>query len=75
MIKKFLVKLINYGGTRENNPQTIHNSIKKADENSELAKERHKMIMESREDRKYVSERTVPPEEEIRGPSEGSEKV
>ncbi len=36
----------------------------------ELAQERHGQIMASRGDKKYVSERTVPNEKEILGPSE-----
>ena len=74
MIKKFLVKLVNYGGTRENNPKTIHDSIERAGENSKLAEERHRIIMEGRGNNKYRSEVTPPTDDEVTGPSD-SEKV
>lgn len=74
MIKKIIAKLMNWQEQRGNNPERIHGSEQKDrhKEEAELAKERHDEIMRNR-DRKYVSERTAPTDEEILGPSDSSE--
>ncbi len=69
MIKKFLAKLIN---SWDRMPDASKQKAKNREE-AELAKERHDQVMADRE-RKYVSERTVPTEGEILGPSEPESK-
>src|SRR3989338_4144098 len=56
--------------TRENLPAARFNSDQQ--DQAKLARERHEQIMESRKDRKYISERIIPAEDEILGPSESS---
>lgn len=68
-MKKLLAKLISWR-TRENLSATRFNSDQQ--DQAKLARERQGQIMESRRDRKYVSERTIPAEGEILGPSESS---
>ena len=67
-MKKFFAKLINWQAQRHNNAERIHSADQQ--DQARLARERHEQIMESRGERKYVSERTVPTEQEIEGPSE-----
>ena len=64
---KFLLKLVNWK-TRENLSVTRFQSDQR--DQTKLAWERQEQIMESRGDKKYVSERTAPTEGEILGPSE-----
>ena len=71
MIKKFLTKLVNWSEQRENFSASRFRA-NQGDE-AKLAKERHEQIMAERQ-RKYVSERTVPAEGEILGPSESKEE-
>ena len=67
MIKKFLIKLTAW---REKETNFSARTFKeKSAEESREAKERHGQIMAGRE-QKYVSERTVPAEGEILGPSD-----
>jgi len=71
MIKKFLTKLV---GWREKEANFSARTFKeKSAEESREAKERHDQIMAGRE-QKYVSERTVPAEGEILGPSDSALK-
>lgn len=68
MIKKIFAKLINFSERRED----VSKSAFMADsvEQARMARERHEQIMRERGEHKYVSERTVPTEGEIVGPSE-----
>lgn len=68
-MKRFFAKLVNWK-TREDLSATRFNSDQQ--DQAKLARERHEQIMETRRDRKYVSERTIPAEGEILGPSEPS---
>lgn len=67
MIKKFIIKLVNWK-TREKLSATRFHSDQQ--DQDKLARERHDQIMKSRGERKYVSETTVPTDQEILGPSE-----
>ncbi len=71
MIKKFLAKLINFTEQKENLAKSAFRADQK--EQERMAREKHEQIMAGRE-RKYVSERTIPAEEEILGPSETGPK-
>ena len=71
MIKKILAKLVNWSGQRENFSASRF-MANQADE-SEMARERQRQIMDSR-DKKYVSEVTTPSGEEIIGPSDSALK-
>ena len=71
MIKKFFIKLVNWQAQRGNNVERIHEADQK--DQADLSRDRHRQIMESRGDNKYVSERTIPTEQEIEGPSESKE--
>lgn len=67
MIKKLVAKLVAW---REKETDFARRTFKeKSAEESREAKEKHQQIMAGRE-QKYVSERTVPAEEKILGPSE-----
>ena len=70
MIKKLLAKLVGFREQRANLPAIRHESEQK--DEAKLARERLEDIMRSR-DKKYVSEQTVPSEEEILCPSESKE--
>ena len=67
-MKKFFLKLVNWQAQRSNNAERIHEADQQ--DQARLSRERHEQIMEGRGDRKYVSERMVPTEQEIEGPSE-----
>lgn len=69
MIKKFLAKLVNWTEQREDFSKSRFRAD--GEEQAKLARERHEQIMAER-DRKYVSERTVPAESEILGPSDSA---
>ena len=69
MIKKLLAKLVGFREQRANLPATRFESEQK--DEAKLARERHEDIMRSRE-KKYVSERTIPAEEDILGPSDSA---
>ena len=71
MIKKFLSKLVNWSERREDFAKSWFMSDQK--DQSKLTRERHEQIMEERK-RKYVSERKVPAEGEILGPSNSESK-
>ena len=71
MIKKLLAKLVGFREQRANFPATRFESEQK--DEAKLARERLEDIMKSRE-RKYVSERTKPAEEDILGPSDSALK-
>lgn len=71
MIKKFLAKLVNWTEQRENFSKSRFESDQR--DQAKLARERHEQIVVGRE-RKYVSERTVPTQEEILGPSNSTLK-
>ncbi len=71
MIKKFLAKLVNWSGQREDFSKSRFRADQ--EEQARMARERHEQVMAERE-RKYVSERTVPAEGEILGPSESKPK-
>ncbi|OGN34110.1 MAG: hypothetical protein A3G51_00795 [Candidatus Yanofskybacteria bacterium RIFCSPLOWO2_12_FULL_43_11b] len=66
MIKKFFAKLMNFTEQKENFAKSAFRADQK--EQERMARERHEQIMAERE-HKYVSERTVPSEGEILGPS------
>ena len=68
MIKKIFAKLMNFSERRENLAKSAFNADR--GEQERLARERHEQIMRERGEHKYVSERTVPTEGEIVGPSE-----
>lgn len=68
-MRKFFAKLVSWK-TRENLSATRFSSDQQ--DQAKLARERQEQIMENREDRKYVSERTIPAEDKILGPSESS---
>lgn len=71
MIKRFLTKLVAW---REKETNFAARTFKeKSAEESRKAKERQEQIMAGRE-KKYVSERTIPAEEEILGPSDSALK-
>lgn len=70
MIKKLLAKLVNWSEQRENFSASRFRT-NQADE-AKMARERHEQIMAGR-DREYVSERTLPNEEKILGPSDSKE--
>ena len=67
MLKKILAKLVNWSGQRENFSASRFRTNQ--EDEARMARERHEQIM-SGQDKKYVSERTVPAEEEILGPSD-----
>lgn len=69
MIKKIFAKLMNWSEQRENFSASRFRT-NQADE-ARMARERHEQIMAGR-DKKYVSEQTVPSEEEILGPSDSA---
>lgn len=71
MIKKLLAKLMNWSGQREDFAKSRFRADQ--EEQAKMARERHEQIMAERE-RKYVSEQTVPGEEEILGPSDSALK-
>lgn len=66
MIKKLLAKLVNWSEQRENFSRSRFQADQ--EDQTKLARERHEQIMAER-NRKYVSERTIPAESEIFGPS------
>lgn len=71
MIKKLVAKLVAW---REKETDFARRTFKeKSAEESREAEQRHQQIMAGRE-QKYVSERTVPADEEILGPSESETK-
>ena len=71
MIKKFFAKLVGWQEQRANVPQRIHEANGNDHElEAEMARERHAQIIHERGDKKYVSERTIPTEKEVTGPSE-----
>ncbi len=67
MLKKLLAKLMNYTEQKENFAKSAFNADRA--EQERMARENHEQVMAERQ-RKYVSERTVPAEGEILGPSE-----
>lgn len=67
-MKKFFAKLVNWQAQRGNNAERIHEADQQ--DQARLSRERQEQIMHNRGERKYVSERTVPTEQEIEGPSE-----
>ncbi len=71
MIKKFLAKLVSYTERKED----FAKSAFRADqaEQDRMAREKHEQVMAERQ-RKYISERTTPPEGKILGPSEAKPK-
>lgn len=71
MIKRFLAKLTNWSGQREN--YSVSRFRANQEDEARMARERQKQIMDSR-DKKYVSEQTVPSEEKILGPSDSALK-
>ena len=78
MIRKLIAKLISHRESQFNNDRLgMDIRAKRFQEESahesRLAKERQEQIMAGR-DRKYVSERTIPSDEEILGPSDSAEK-
>lgn len=70
-MKKLLAKLINWSGQREDFSKSRFRAD--GEEQAKLARERHEQIMAGR-DKKYVSERTVPTENEILSPSDSALK-
>ena len=70
MIKKFIARLVTNFQPRMNLGQKRFQE--EANRENQLSKERHKQMMGDRE-RKYVSERTTPIDEEILGPSDSRE--
>lgn len=77
MFKKFFVNLIsrkesnNYLGRRKEINLSEQRFHERSAEESRLAEERHRQIMDSRKHR-YVSERSVPSEAEVLGPSDSA---
>lgn len=71
MIKKILAKLVNWSGQREDFSKSRFQADQ--EEQARMARERNVQIMAGR-DKKYVSEQTVPSEEEILGPSNSALK-
>ena len=67
MIKKILAKLANWSEQREDFSKSRFRASQ--EDQAKLDRERQEQILSGR-DKKYVSERTVPPEEEILGPSD-----
>ena len=67
MIKKFFIKLMNWSEQRENFSASSFRT-NQADQ-AKLARERHEQIMAGR-NKKYVSEQTIPTEENLLGPSD-----
>ena len=72
MIKKILAKLMNSTEQKENFAKSAFRADQK--EQERMARERHEQIMRERGEYKHVSERTVPTEGEIVGPSESKLK-
>lgn len=70
MIKKILAKLANWSEQREDFSKSRFQAGQ--EDQAKMARERHEQIMAGR-DKRYVSERTVPAEEEILGPSDSKE--
>lgn len=62
MLKKILAKLVNWSEQREGFSKSRFRADQ--EEQAKLAREKHEQIVLGRQ-RKYVSERTVPTEEEI----------
>jgi len=71
MIKKFLAKLVAWREKESN--FALRTFKEKSAEESRKAEETHREIMAGR-GQKYVSERTVPAEEDILGPSDSALK-
>ena len=71
MIKKFFIRLVNWSEQREDMAKSAFRADQK--EQERMARELHEQIMAQR-DRKYVSERTIPAEGEILGPSDSAIK-
>ncbi len=71
MIKKIFAKLMNFTEQKENFAKSAFRADQKDQE--KMAREKHEQIMAGR-DRKYVSEQTVPSEEQILGPSDSASK-
>ncbi|GEM_PF-6134039 len=71
MIKKVLVKLVNWSEQREDFSKVRFRADQ--EEQAKLARERHEQIIAERE-RQYVSERTLPAAEKILGPSNSEAK-
>ncbi len=71
MFKKIIAKLVNWTEQREDFSKSRFATDQK--DQAKLARERHEQVMTGR-DRKYVSERTIPAEEEILGPSDSELK-
>lgn len=71
MIKKFLAKLVNWSEQREDFSKIRFRADQ--EEQSKFARERQEQIMAERE-RQYVSERTIPAEKKILGPSDSGAK-
>lgn len=78
MIRKLIAKLISRREPgnwnvrlRDNLPE--RRFLEESAQESRLAEERQRQIMANR-DKKYVSERTIPSESEILGPSDSAEK-
>ena len=70
-MKGFFAKLVAW---REKETNFAYRTFKeKSAEESRQAEERHEQVMAGR-DKKYVSERTAPAEEEILGPSDSALK-
>ncbi len=66
MIKKFLIKLINWSERREDFSKSAFRAAQKDD--GKIARECHEQIVAGR-NKKYVSDQIVPAEEQILGPS------
>lgn len=67
MIKKFLANLVNWSGQREDFSKSQFRTGQK--EQDKLSREHNEQFMADK-DREYISERKIPVEEQILGPSD-----